>query len=196
MGKLIISLAEACKRLGEDVVICLEPEEFMASKLAKNKELELWVLDPITGISARGDKRFFDVRFLDRGGWGQLCIHQEPGIEAVEGTRVVGHVVVQTMVHEGKRLIRVRPNDGLSRKILELRPSSYSKNDLCGKLGCQPHGISEADPQRLTGDILHFVLEEDFPPEEGMTITEFVAKTTDGRALNALAKVGLLVAAE
>lgn len=197
MKKEIITLAEAVRRLGSDVTICLEPNNILQAKTKKDdegndKSSELWVFDPATGRSGRGDGKFFDCRYFDRGGWGQLGIYEEPGIELAEDTRVVGHVVVQTMIRDGQRLIRVRKAKGLRREIFEFKPSSYSKNELCSKENCRPSSVSEANPQRIDGDMLHFLLEEEFPVEEGMSVAEFVAKTTDGRSLNALAKVGLL----
>lgn len=191
----VISLEEARKRLGADVVICLEPESIFLAKTKKaedgtDKSAELWVFNPATGWSGRGDGKFFDCRYRDRGGWGQMVVHQEPGITPdSDGERIVAHVTIEKMGD----LIRVRKNKDVDgRTILELKPSSYSKNELCDS-GCKPMGTSSADPQRISGDILHFVKETEFPPEEGMTVAEFVAKSTDGRAFNALAKAGLLV---
>lgn len=57
-----ITLEEAQRRLGEDVVICLEPQDILEAKTRSKEEDQLWVFNPGTGRIVRGDCKFFDVR--------------------------------------------------------------------------------------------------------------------------------------
>ncbi|MBI4133257.1 hypothetical protein HY478_01450 [Candidatus Uhrbacteria bacterium] len=195
-------MEEVRAQLGDDVVICLEPEAVRlektdpaakeaAAKAGKgDPEQELWVFDPKTGRSGRGDQKFFDVRVVDRGGWNQLVVFEEPGLaDPPEGERrVIGHVIVDV---NPRGMVRHRTAKGLNGGMLELKPSSVSKGDLAGGEET-PVGYFEANPQRIGGGYIAVYRHEvDFPDEEGMTPVDFRAQSTDGRSLSALAKCGL-----
>jgi hypothetical protein len=192
----IITLAEARSRL-DATFICLEPREVAEKKLAEGKEAELWGIDLVAGRICRGDGKFHDARVVSRGNYNQLVLHEEPNVPQPESGsgfselplyRVVGHVIV-AMNNRG--LVRVRWANGLNGKVLELLPSSISKDQLAEK-GMQPVGYIESNPQRIEGMIaVYFVRGADFPAEEGMDPDEFRNQSTDGRSLAALAKAGL-----
>ena len=191
--KEIITLEEARRRLGEGVVICLEPDAILERKVAEDKAAELWCFDPVTGRSGRGDGKFHDARYVERGGWGQIALYEEPNVpQPADPTmpRVVGHVVIETTRKYGALLVRVRKATGLNGGMLELKPSSISKGELAEK-GLKPVGDIESNPQRIVGMIAVYVMETDFPEEEGRTVIQFGRHSTDGRSLAALAKAGL-----
>ncbi len=174
----IISQEEARRRLGEDVVIGLEP---------KNE----WVFDIEKGAIRRTDGRFHDGRVVQHpGGWYVLAIHEEPNTpEPSDGShRIVGHTIVDL---NPRGLVRVRTNKGLNGTIQELKPSSLSKGELESE-GRAPDAVLEANPQRLTGFIAVYLNRVEFDDTEGMTPGEFVSKSTDGRSISALAKLKLL----
>ncbi|MFA5128373.1 MAG: hypothetical protein WC445_00195 [Patescibacteria group bacterium] len=194
--KETITLAEARKRLGENVVVCLEPDAVREKKVTENKAAELWIFDPATGWSCRGDGKFHDARYVDRGGWGQIALYEEPNVPQPEdgSPRVVGHVVIE-MNRYGAPRVRVRRTKGLNGEVLELKPSSISKGELAdkGKLvgTFYDSNFVESNPQRIMGMIAIYLVNADFPDEEGMTPDEFRRQSTDGRSLSALAKAGL-----
>lgn len=185
----IITLEEARRRLGENVVVCLEPDEVRGAKIGGGKSGELWCFDPATGRSGRGDGKFHDARYVDRGGWGQIALYEEPNVPVPEdgSPRVVGHVVIE---QSPGGLVRVRKAKGLNGEILELKPSSISKGELAEK-GMKPVGYIESNPQRIEGMIAVYVVVAYFPNAEGMMPGEFRKQSTDGRSLSALAKAGL-----
>lgn len=190
MSKKIISLAEAIARLGDDVVICLEPNSTLTAKVDGGKTDELWVFDPTTGRMGRGDGRFFAVDgYVDRGGWGHPGVIEEPGLPFPEdGPRIIGHVIVEV---NGSGLVRARDGKGLNGPILELAPSSISKGDLAGDEET-PIGFVEANPQRIGGGLIAVYLHHsDFADADGITPDNFRKRSTDGRSLSALAKCGL-----
>ncbi len=187
----IIVLEEARRRLGEDVVVCLELDPILTKKVEDGKEAELWCFDPATGRSGRGDGKFFDGRYVDRGGWGQLVLYEEPNLSQPEdgSSRVVGHVIVEWNHQHGQIKVRVRKAKGLNGEMLELKPSSISKGELAEK-GLEPVGYIESNPQRIVGMIAVYSVEVNAIPEaELMTPAEFRKQSTDGRSLAALAKV-------
>jgi hypothetical protein len=170
-----LSLSNLQELLGDDVVVALEPSG-------------QWVFDPKTGESGRADGKFFAVRPVDRGGYYQLALVEEPSVHKPkdDSPRVVGQVVVE--VNSNWR-VRVRTAKGLNGPVVELAPSSMSKGELRdGRFG----PVFEANPQRIDGFIEPVLVEVDFPNEEGMSPWEFVEKSTDGRSITALAKLDLL----
>ncbi|MFA5412944.1 MAG: hypothetical protein WC348_00135 [Patescibacteria group bacterium] len=188
----VITLEGAVRRL-DGAFVYLEPEEVAARKLSEGKGVELWYFDPATGRIARGDGKFFDIRMVDRGGWGQIVLYEEPNVpQSADPTmpRIVGHVVIETTRRYGALLVRVHKATGLNGGILELKPSSISKGELAER-GLEPVGYFEASPQRIMGMIAVYLMETDFPEEEGRTVLQFFKHSTDGRSLAALAKAGL-----
>jgi hypothetical protein len=170
---------------GAGVLICMEPEEVLSQKTADGKAQELWVFDPATCVIRRGDGKFFQVEYIDRGGWGQMAIHEEPNLP--DG-QLVGQVVVQ-MNAAGQ--VRVRRSKGLNGEILELSPSSQSKDEVLtdrGMLG----GLLETNCQRIVGVVGAVLLSTEFPEEEAMWIDDFIIESKDSRSITALAKLGLL----
>ncbi len=189
----ILHLSEVAFQFGRPVKFCLESDEIRKKKIAEGKEAELWCFDPATGRSCRGDGKFCDARYVDRGGWGQIALYEEPNVpQSADPTmpRIVGHVVIETTRKYGALLVRVRKATGLNGGILELKPSSISKGELAEK-GLKPVGFIETNPQRIEGIIAVYVVEMDFPEAEGMTVIQFGRHSTDGRSLAALAKAGL-----
>ncbi|MDO8435534.1 MAG: hypothetical protein Q7S89_02530 [bacterium] len=195
----LISLEQArnaLKTLGEGVAICLESDESRAAKEAAGKADELWRLelgeDGLTWRIRRGDDKFYDVRWADRGGYGHPQMFQEPNLpDPPEGERrIVGHVIVEQNTNG---LVRVRTVKGLNGEVLELKPSSISKGDLAAS-GEEPAGYFQADPQRIGGGYIavYHRSNMDFPDTEGMSALEVIVSSTDGRAINAVAKAGLL----
>lgn len=190
--KEIITLEEARRRLGENVVVCLEPDDVRGAKIGGGKNDELWCFDPATGRSGRGDGKFCDARYVDRGGWGQIALYEEPNVPAPEdgSPRVVGHVVIEVNNFAAPR-VHVRHAKGLNGEILELKPSSISKGELAEK-GTKPVGtFVESNPQRIVGVMEVYVAVVDFPDAEGMIPDDFRKQSTEGRSLSALAKAGL-----
>lgn len=183
----IISLEEAVKRLGKNVVVCLEPKEKMREKLLARKGQELWIFDPKTGIEGRSDKKFFEIRLEDRGGYNQLVLHEEPLVIKVPGEmRIIGQVIIEMI--DGQ--IIARTTKGINGNIWELKPSSVSKGELI-KNGVQPIGYIETNPQRTDGTVEVYIvnLKEQpqlKPNETMMTPVEFSKRSTDARSLAAL----------
>lgn len=191
MKPKIISLEEAQKLLG-NVVICLEPEKTMQDKITAGKEKELWIFSPVTGVSGRGDKKFFEVRLIAREGFNQLVIWEEPGIEKPDDKRIVGQVIIEVWDNQ----IIARKAKGVNGEILELKPSSISKGELA-KNGVKPIGYIEANPQRIVGTIEVYMVKLSEEPtlkpgEELMYPTHFANKSTDARSLAALVAAGIL----
>ncbi|MBI5071339.1 hypothetical protein HZB93_00350 [Candidatus Falkowbacteria bacterium] len=164
----IITLEEAQRRLGENVVVCLEPDDVRGAKIGGGKAAELWCFDPATGRSGRGDGKFHDARYVDRGGWGQIALYEEPNVPPPEdgSPRVVGHVVIE-MNRYGAPRVRVRRTKGLNGEVLELRPSSISKGELAdkGKLvgNFYDSNFFESNPQRIAGVIAVYLRERRLP---------------------------------
>ena len=192
MDPKIISLEEAQKLLG-NVVICLEPEKTMQEKIAKGKENELWRFNPATGISGRGDQRFFDIRIGDRGGYNQLFMYEEPLVKPVPGQdRIIGQIIIEML--DGK--VVARTAKGINGEVLELKPSSISKGELI-KNGVQPVAYIETNPQRADGTVEVYLvnLKEQpqlKPNETMMTPAEFAKNSRDARSLAALTVAGLI----
>jgi len=198
----IISLKEAQKRLDRGkgpVMICLEPDEILEKKTTpdeteKDKSAELWVFNSATGESGRIDDRFFKICYVDRGGWGQLGVYEEPHVLVDEYYgfplyRIVGHVIID-VAPDGR--VQSRKAKGLEGEILELKPSSVSKGELVEK-EMTPAGYFLANPQRIMGYIAVYL--NPVPAAEGegwMLPRDFVAASTDGRSITALTKAGLL----
>ncbi|MDO8617732.1 MAG: hypothetical protein Q7N87_02490 [Candidatus Uhrbacteria bacterium] len=190
----IISLEEARRRLGEGVLICLEPEATLVAKREAGKESDLWAFDSATGVSRRGDQRFFEVRMVDRGGYNQLAIYQEPGIpESTDGSpRVIGYVFIELNTFGRLYVDRVQ---GLAGTVLQLFLGSRSNpKTQQPKEGETPIGHFYADPQRLTGVVAVYRRSTNWPePDvETMSVAEFRAQSRDGRSLAALAIAGLV----
>ena len=185
MNGRIITLKEARAVLesefGKGVKIALEP-------IISEKEDQLWIFDPLTGIIGRDDKKLYEVEvvFREDKGFYQLRLKEEPGTESP----VVGHVGVEIF----EDMVVVRENSGFNGNFLELRPSSLSKGE---KLAPGSRCITdvEANPQRIKGMIKCCVKVLDEKPELApgerlMPIKEFLAQTTDGgRSIAALVKV-------
>ncbi len=182
-----ISLAEAQQRLGEDVIIDLEPPEVVAAKVAAGKEIELWGFDLGAGRIQRGDRKFHALEVVRHpGGWYIGAVTEEPNIAPPEeGPRIVGHVIVEV---NPRGLVRVRRAKGLNGEVLELRPSSISKGELDAS-GQEPTAVIEANPQRIGGSIAVYRHDIEFPDEEGMLPGGFIAASTDGRSISAVAKL-------
>jgi len=193
-----ISLEEARKRLGDDVVICLEPEGVPdiedegrpERKSLADKLPGLWVFDPRTGRIQRGDGKFHAAGVVKHpGGWNLAAVIEEPSVEPPEeGPHVVGHVIVEV---NPRGFVRRRLGKGLSGAIHELMPSSISKGEGAGEEE-EPVGYFEANCQRICGSIAVYLREVDFPDDEGMTPERFRKCSEDGRSLSALAVAGLL----
>jgi hypothetical protein len=148
----IISLEEAGRTLGENVIISLEP---------KNDKPQ-WHFDPKDGVIRRLDGKFCEGRVVDRGPFSQLAIIEEPN--KPEGTNLIGQVVVEFDHENG--LVKTRRNKGLNGEVLELKPSSLSKGEITEK--GKKCGLFEANPQRIGGGYVEVVLiETELPIEEG-----------------------------
>src|SRR3990167_8184728 len=116
----LISFEDARRALesafGEPVTICLESGESLAAKEAAGKQDELWRFDlgpdNLAWRITRGDGKFFDIRWADRGGYGHPQIFEEPNLPTPpEGERrIVGHVIVEA---NRSGLVRVRTAKGL-----------------------------------------------------------------------------------
>jgi hypothetical protein len=186
----LISPEEARQRLGEDVVIVLEPPEVIAAKEATGKVADLWIFDPQTGRIQRGDRKFYALGVVHHpGGWNLGAVIEEPGVPEPEiGSRIVGHVIVEVNPHG---YVHVRHANGLNGEILELKPSSLSKGELDAS-GRQPDAIIEANPQRILGSIAVYRHDVEFPDKEGMLPAEFIAESTDGRSIAAVAKLSFV----
>ena len=185
----ILDLSEVAFQFGRKVLFCLEPDEVRKKKIAEGKEGELWCFDPATGRISRGDGKYCDARYVDRGGWGQVALYEEPDVPqpADGGPRIVGHVIVEKNQHG---LVRVRRAKSLNGEVLELQPSSISKGELAKK-GLIPLDFIESNPQRIKGVIAVYLVDTGFPDSEGMTPDDFRGESTDCRSLAALAKAGL-----
>ncbi|MBI5370105.1 hypothetical protein HZA85_02880 [Candidatus Uhrbacteria bacterium] len=185
-----LSLQDARDRLGDRAVIFLEPADFVDAKVAAGREAELWVFDLATGQIRRGDGKFHALGVVAHpGGWNLGAVIEEPNTASpAEGPHIVGHIVVDV---NPRGFVRVRTAKGLNGPVMELKPSSLSKGELEASGGA-PDGIVEANPQRIVGTMAVFRNDVDFPDEEGMMPREFVAQSTDGRSIAAVAKLGLL----
>lgn len=186
------SLENARAILGEGAFICLESEDVIATKVAAGKEAELWGFGLNTGRIQRGDGKFHAAGVVRHpGGWNLAAIIEEPNVTPpTNGPHIVGHVIVDV---NPRGLIRVREAKGLNGIMLELKPSSISKGELEAS-GRQPEGLGEANPQRIVGTMAFFRNDVEFPDDEGVTPATFVAQSTDGRSITAVAKLGLLSA--
>lgn len=173
---------------GEQIRIVLEPDSSSFEKVQENRESELWSLDLQTGRSGREDGKFFDIRPMDRGGYTQLALYQEPNVPESASGRIVGQNIIEV---NRRGLIRVRETNGLNGRVIEANPSSISKGILA-EPGHPSSGLFEADPQRIIGFIEVVMLRTEFPDEEGMTPEQIRRESTDGRLLASLAKLGLL----
>lgn len=186
----LVSWRDAKHILHNDLLL-LEPPESADPKIQAGKSLELWVYDPQLSVIRRGDNRFHFAGVVRHpGGWFTCAIVEEPNINAPEdgGPRIVGHVIVDV---NPRGFIRARTAKGLNGDILELKPSSVSKGEL-DQSGRKPDATFEANPQRIMGTIAVYRNNVEFPDEEGMRPLDFVAQSTDGRSITALAKLGLL----
>ena len=182
-GKIrMISLTKAQELLGGSTVICVEPDGMMTNKVSDNKASELWVFNVRTAISGRGDRKFFDVRPIDRGGWYQLAIYEEPEIEAKgDEIRVVGHIIIEYC----RGIIVVREANGLNGPIFELKASSISKDQLAPE-NAKPVAFIESNPQRIMGLMAVYLVELPELPEKSdgeiyMAWEEFCRITNNGR---------------
>ncbi len=181
----MINLAKAQELLGKNTIICYEPDSVILANIASEKYSELWGYNVATAISGRGDKKYFDVRLIDRGGYYQLVIYEEPGIETVIGEiRVVGEIIIE--ISEG--IIVARKAKGLNGPIYELKPSSISKGELAPE-NQKPIAFIESNPQRIMGLVAVYVVEREEPPiidkEKGEKLMAFERfcklRTKDGR---------------
>lgn len=182
-GKIrMISLTRAQELLGKNTVICVEPDGMMARKISDDKASELWGFNVYNAISGRGDRKYFDVRPIDRGGWYQLAIYEEPEIEAEEDEiRIVGQIIIEYC----RGIIVVREADGLNGPIFELKASSISKDQLAPE-DSEPVAYFETNPQRIMGLVaVHLVKLPNLPEisdgEIYMAWEEFCKITNDGR---------------
>jgi hypothetical protein len=195
---MVVSLKDAANALrqvfGGDVTVCLEPEEVRGAKTAAGKEPELWVFDPLTGQIRRGDGKFYAAVVVRHfGGYCALAIVEEPNVPVpADGSpRVIGHVIVDV---NPRGFVRVRDAKCLIGPIRELKPSSISKGELAPE-SAKPIGYFQANPQRLGGHIAVYQNDVEFPDAEGETPEQYRISTRqngDGRALSALALLGLL----
>ena len=174
---VVITLEEALRRLGENTVVALTPDQ-------------QWVFDPATGRSGRPDGKFFDVRPYDRGGYWQIGVCEEPNLEVPEGElRIVGNLKIAINPHG---FIKSRTNRGLDgREFHEAVLSSLSNPELVEfDLSAVKTAIVQANPQRIDGYIRLFLVEEDFDDTQGVLAAQ-LRDTTDGRTLAAIAALGL-----
>lgn len=187
-----ITLEDAKKRLegifGE-VRIVLEPDSIFEQKIVQKKEAELWCFDPATGRIDRADQRFHDARYVDRGGYGQVAIYEEPSVpQPVDGSpRIVAQVVV-TMTDSQSLCVRRTP--GLNGEVVELQPSSLSKGELASGEKIAKRGLIESNPQRIQGVMEAVLVFENTSTAEKMSPEAFRAVSTDCRSLGALAALG------
>lgn len=181
----MINLTTAQELLGKNTVVCLEPDNIISDKIDSGKYPELWGFNVATAISGRGDNKFFDVRLIDRGGYHQLAIYEEPGVETKIGEiRVVGEIIIE--ISEG--IIVARKANGLNGPIYELKPSSISKGELAPE-NQKPIAFIESNPQRIMGLMAVYIVEREEPPipdkEKGEKLMAFEKfcrlKTDDGR---------------
>lgn len=186
----LVSRQDAMHILHGDQLL-LEPPESADPKIQAGKSLELWVYDPQMSIIRRGDNKFHFADVVRHpGGWYTCAIIEEPSVPkpANGSPRIVGHVIVDV---NPRGFIRARTVKGLNGDILELKPSSVSKGEL-DQSGRKPDALFETNPQRIDGTIAVYRHDVEFPDEEGMKPLDFVAKSTDGPSITALAKLGLL----
>lgn len=174
---VVITLEEARRRLGENVVVALEPGA-------------QWVFDPGTGRSGRLDGRFFDIRSFNRGNYWQLGVCEEPGVTVPEGEpRIVGNLKIS---RNANGLIKSRMNRALDgSEFREAVISSLSNPELVRyEEAAVLTALILANPQRIDGYIRVFLVDEEFSDTEGVLPSE-LRTTTDGRTLSALAALGL-----
>ena len=175
----VISLEEATRRLGENVLVALEPGE-------------QWVFDPATGRSRRADGRFFDIRPFDRGTFWQLGIYEEPTIPDPEADqpRIIGNVKLSV---NPRGFVKSRLNRDLDgEEFREAILSSLSNPEVVSfDEAAVISGFIKVNPQRIGGGYIRvFRVEEEFPDSDGVTAEELVM-THDGRTLSAMRKLGL-----
>lgn len=187
MSTQFITLAEARKRLGDNVVVVLEPDESFQAKMAGGTHQMLWRFDPSTGRIDRGDQRYFamGVERHPGGSWQTGMLIEEPGQPGLE---YVGHIIVD--VNENG-LVRFGNEEGFNGPVLKLGSSSVSKGDLDDS-GREPDAVLELNAQRLLGLVAVYLNKVSFPDKEGMTPRGFVAASRDSRAISALAVLDLL----
>lgn len=177
----LISLTEAQKQLGKNTVICREPDKMMTRKISEGTTEELWCFNVYSNISGRGDQKYFDVRIIDRGGWFQLAIWEEPKIRAENGEmRVVGDLIVES--YEG--IIVVRETEGLNGPIYELKASSMSKGELAPD-DKDADAFIQSNPQRIMGTMAIYFIELNEMPiksenEIFMSWERFCSKSKEG----------------
>jgi len=168
----VISLEEAQRLLGNNVVVALDPKAD-------------WVFNPGTGASERLDGKFFKVIAYDRGNFHQLGIYEEPRIEAGSEPRVVGNVKIS---RNARGFIRSRINRGLDGDEFREATLSSLSNPEAVEFDEQAvrSALIQTNPQRIGGYVRVFLVEEEFDDSEGVTVDE-LRRTTDGRTLAALA---------
>ncbi len=187
--------AEALRQaFGGEVTVCLESEAELAAKTAAGKVSEVWAFDPARGQIRRGDGKFHAGEVVKHpGGWNILALREEPNLSPpTDGSPfVIGHVIVDV---NGSGLVRVRDAKGLMGPIRELKPSSISKGELASA-NQTPAGFFQANCQRIVGHIAVYRNDTDFTDAEGLTPEAYRVESInngDGRALSALAVLGLL----
>ena len=187
MSSTFITLEEARRRLGVNTVVVLESDESLNAKMAAGKHDQLWRFDPATGRIDRGDQRYFamGVQQHPSGPWFTGLVIEEPGQPDAE---YVGHVIVDV---NPRGLVRHGNERGLNGEVLKLGSSSVSKGELDAS-GRYPDAVIELNAQRIKGLVAVYRNDVEFDDSEGMNPQDFVAQSTDSRAICALAKLGLL----
>jgi hypothetical protein len=152
-----------------------------------------WVLDPERRCIRRLDGRFFEVRWFDRGAFGQPGIYEEPaGPDPHPGNpRIVGHVIITINPNEFVHVTKARGLDG--NEFVQATMTSLSNpKAVTPPSGSEWTGLVQFNPQRIGGGFVSvYLVREEFPDEQGMTVEALKEQTTDGRTLAALAKIGL-----
>jgi hypothetical protein len=155
-----------------------------------------WGFNFETGAIGRDDGKYFEMRVVQHpGGWPIAAVYEEPGTPQPDdgSPRIVGQVIIDV---DAQGRVGARKAKGLNGETLELKPSSVSKGELA-KSDPDPDRkpvVFETNPQRIVGFVGYFVNRVEAHPEGTIVLTldEFVAQSTDGRSLAALAKAGLL----
>ncbi len=187
-----LAALQAIYGVDKPIRVSLEPQSIMDAKIAAGKEQELWVENPEKIAFERGDGKFCRADYVDRGGWGQIEIYEEPNVQApLDGSpRIVGRIYLLVNSHG---YCKVRSNVGLNGPILEANPTSISKDEHI------PPGARitrrmyvEMNPQRLAGVVEMIVVFHEYPDEEGMPGRSALNVTTDARLICAIATSGVI----
>lgn len=194
-----LTIEEAAKLLGGRRIY-LDLPDVIAEKEAKGEaeEAKLWYLELTedgTFQLCRGDQRLMAVGFSrELGHLSMPMVIEDPWITEVnaDGKRVVGQVVV---VVNPRGLVKTRSGTSYDGPTVEVHSASAHKivkENLSFATTDTLVGYFNANPKRISGVIAVHLVREEFADSEGMSPQDIVKNTLDGRAVNAIAKAGLL----